>query len=68
MLQTAAITRRQFVRSTACGIAGIATGALIRQLPAQSTAPAWDAADEPIIDIHQHTTYSGRPDEALLHH
>src|SRR2546423_7197093 len=44
---------------------------------AQATAPATKPAttqaalppyDGPIIDIHQHTTYHGRSDEALLHH
>ena len=30
--------------------------------------PAADAAAEPIIDIHQHLGYSGRPDSVLLAH
>lgn len=68
MLQEASLTRRQVIRSTACGIAGAAAGVLIRELRAQATAPTGDAVAESIIDIHQHTTYSGRPDEALLHH
>ena len=48
-----AIPRRQFLISTgATSVLGLA-----------STPP-----DEPIIDIHQHTDYSGRSDEQLLAH
>ena len=36
-------------------------------LPAAETQPTTQPA-EPIIDIHQHTNYSGRTDEQLLHH
>lgn len=36
-------------------------------LRAQDATPATEPA-EPIIDIHQHTNYSGRTDEQLLYH
>jgi uncharacterized protein len=36
-------------------------------LRAEESAPTTDPA-EPIIDIHQHTNYSGRTDEQLLYH
>jgi predicted TIM-barrel fold metal-dependent hydrolase len=35
------------------------------QANAPATGPVWDG---PIIDIHQHTNYHGRSDQALLHH
>jgi predicted TIM-barrel fold metal-dependent hydrolase len=46
--------RREFLTLSALGLLGLA-------------APA-DGAAEPIIDIHQHLGYSGRPDEVLLAH
>src|SRR5436190_3746373 len=50
------ISRRNFVLTTAAA----ATGAALAR--AQSAAP------EPIIDIHQHTDYSGRTDEEMIAH
>src|SRR6476660_2837196 len=52
-------TRRQMLASAALLLSARLTDA--QSQPA--TAPA-----EPIIDIHQHTNYSGRTDEQLLHH
>src|SRR5204863_5049884 len=37
-------------------------------LAALATMPAAAQPAEPIIDIHQHTTYSGRSDEELIAH
>ena len=53
-------SRRDFLST--CGRALI--GAAVTELP--SAAAAQSA--EPIIDIHQHVGYSGRPDEVLLAH
>src|SRR6185369_599106 len=50
------IPRRNFLLTTAAAAAG---AALAR---AQTPAP------EPIIDIHQHTDYSGRTDEEMIAH
>lgn len=36
--------------------------------PATTAATTTTALFEPIIDIHQHTPYSGRSDAAMLHH
>jgi predicted TIM-barrel fold metal-dependent hydrolase len=49
------VTRRQFL---ATGIAAAAA----------SQFHAAEAAPEPIIDIHQHTDYSGRTDEEMIAH
>ena len=53
-------SRRDFLST--CGRALI--GAAVTEFP---TAAAAQSA-EPIIDIHQHVGYSGRPDEVLLAH
>src|SRR5438270_8554931 len=37
-------------------------------LAAMAVAPAAAQPPEPIIDIHQHTNYSGRSDEELIRH
>jgi predicted TIM-barrel fold metal-dependent hydrolase len=47
------LTRRHFLLTSTCALAGHAFG----ETPA-----------EPIIDIHQHTNYLGRPNEDLLIH
>ena len=60
-MQDKTISRREALMGAAC----IAVGATI-VCAAESAKP--QAAEEPIIDIHQHTTYRGRSDEALLHH
>jgi predicted TIM-barrel fold metal-dependent hydrolase len=55
--QTAQLTRRTFLCSTVCAL-------VAARLPAaEGLAPA-----EPVIDIHQHTTYSGRTNEQLIAH
>ena len=64
MLQRESVTRRQFIQSAACGFAGAA----LWLRPEGAAAQATTAPTEPIIDIHQHTTYLGRSNEALLHH
>ena len=50
-------SRREFLASTACCLAGTALGAT------PGTAVAG-----PIIDIHQHTNYAGRTDAQLIRH
>jgi predicted TIM-barrel fold metal-dependent hydrolase len=62
MLQSNKITRRQMLLATAGVAAACCTHAL------GDTTPPATAAAEPIIDIHQHTTYHGRSNAALLHH
>jgi predicted TIM-barrel fold metal-dependent hydrolase len=59
MLQDTAISRRTMLAGTA---AVLASAALLRAQATSQTPP------EPIIDIHQHTHYHKRTDEALLHH
>src|SRR3954469_4462557 len=51
------LTRRNFLFSTACAMAAV-------QLPAAEPGPQ----AESVIDIHQHTTYSGRTNEQLIAH
>jgi hypothetical protein len=62
MLQNRAITRRDALTAAACAFAGAVLSG------AAHAADATTAPSEPIIDIHQHTTYRGRGDEALIHH
>lgn len=50
--------RRAFLTTSSLAVLGIATGG-----PARVAAQ-----DEPIVDIHQHVGYSGRPDPVLLTH
>lgn len=51
------MNRRKFIQSTGIAMAGVAAGTVKAQ-----TAP------EPIIDVHQHLSYSGRSDEQFLAH
>ncbi len=51
------ISRRDFVSASALVIVSAAV-----------SSPEATAAPEPIIDIHQHLGYSGRPDDVLLAH
>jgi len=67
MLQDATITRRQMLAATATATAA----ALVNSMAVAQTAPSsrpTTALAEPIIDIHQHTTYLKRTNEALFHH
>jgi predicted TIM-barrel fold metal-dependent hydrolase len=50
--------RREFLTTSSFAVVGFAT----------SVAQRSTAQDEPIIDIHQHVGYSGRPDPVLLTH
>jgi predicted TIM-barrel fold metal-dependent hydrolase len=52
-------SRRTFLSTSGLALAGLAVPGL---------APTLRAQGEPIIDIHQHVGYSGRPDEVLLTH
>ena len=57
-----AISRREFVSATAAAVIGSA-------LSGCAMAGKGDMAKaEPIIDIHQHTNYSGRTDDELIAH
>src|SRR5688572_31244184 len=49
-----ALTRREFLVAASGALAAVAS--------------AQDALRDPIIDIHQHTDYSGRTDEQLIAH
>ena len=74
--------RRDFLTSSALALLGVTTRGLPRRsseaflraeagYPAHSTGSgqaAEPASAEPIIDIHQHLGYSGRPDDVLLAH
>jgi predicted TIM-barrel fold metal-dependent hydrolase len=53
-------TRREFLNVSALGLLGLAMQADTRAASLQSA--------EPIIDIHQHLGYTGRPDDVLLAH
>jgi predicted TIM-barrel fold metal-dependent hydrolase len=58
--QTSDFSRREFLTASGLAMLGIA---------AHGCAAASSAAHpEPIIDIHQHVGYSGRPDDVLLAH
>jgi predicted TIM-barrel fold metal-dependent hydrolase len=50
------VNRRQFLSTSVCALAGAAASTHAQ------------TSDEPIIDIHQHLGYSGRPDDVLLAH
>ena len=52
------VSRREFLATTGLAFAGVAL---------QGCATA-NAQPDPIIDIHQHVSYSGRPDDVLLAH
>jgi predicted TIM-barrel fold metal-dependent hydrolase len=63
MLQDHSITRRQMLARAGGTAAALASSMVLAQ-----TAPSSRPAGEPIIDIHQHTTYHKRSNEALIHH
>ncbi|MGK0189618.1 MAG: putative TIM-barrel fold metal-dependent hydrolase [Verrucomicrobiales bacterium] len=58
-------SRRTFLKHTTTALAGCTAGALAN---AANPADPDAASAAPIIDIHQHTNYSGRTDAQLLHH
>src|SRR4051812_7429888 len=53
---------------TGAALAGISLSAARGQTAPVSTQPSTAPWDGPIIDIHQHTTYLGRNDAAMMHH
>ena len=53
-------SRREFLTASSLALLGLAAHGCV-------TAPS-AAPPEPIIDIHQHVGYSGRPDDVLLTH
>jgi predicted TIM-barrel fold metal-dependent hydrolase len=67
-------SRRTILAAAAASVAGIcvaSSSALglqeegLKEAKERSELPPWDG---PIIDVHQHTNYLKRPDEALLRH
>src|SRR5687768_10103450 len=64
MSQDSKFTRRQMLIAAAVAGAALAMGCT----QSHNAADATTQPDERIIDIHQHTNYHNRPDEALLHH
>ena len=56
--------RREFLTTSALGL----LGAAFAEATAGKRVFAQAKAAEPIIDIHQHLGYSGRPDEVLIAH
>jgi predicted TIM-barrel fold metal-dependent hydrolase len=52
-------SRREFLATSGLALASLAVPGVARTI---------DAQGEPIIDIHQHVGYSGRPDDVLLAH
>jgi predicted TIM-barrel fold metal-dependent hydrolase len=65
MNASASCSRRGFLSACAGGV-----GAVVMDAPALMAAVPETAAasPEPIIDIHQHTNYSGRTNEQLIRH
>src|SRR5678816_4477988 len=61
-------SRREFIKLSSMAGAGIAFTIGPSLLNANNPATAKIVADEPIIDIHQHTNYLGRTDNKLLTH
>jgi predicted TIM-barrel fold metal-dependent hydrolase len=57
--QSTCLSRREFLGATTLCLAGALTGC---------HSPHESAVAEPIIDIHQHVGYMGRPNDALLAH
>ena len=55
------LSRREFLTVASAAVAGMAAGGC-------STVGGPSDNAEPIVDIHQHVGYSGRPDEVLLAH
>src|SRR5688572_31632378 len=53
-------SRRDFVRTSGLALAAVAFAGCATDVS--------HTAAEPIIDIHQHVGYSGRPDNVLLSH
>jgi len=58
-MQNSGVKRRDFLTRCALALAGVST---------RRHAVAQPGSGEPIIDIHQHLGYSGRPDDVLLAH
>jgi len=64
-----AFSRREFLVTTATAAAAVANRALAADTGLDGARPSQTArASEPIIDIHQHTNYSGRTDAQLIAH
>lgn len=60
-------SRRHFIVKSS--VAGIGLGAgVLASAYASSSVRCYPRDEEPIIDIHQHTNYSGRTDEQLITH
>jgi len=62
------VKRRDFLTRSAFALLGATTRGDAEQPASSGSAFAKATAGGPIIDIHQHLGYSGRPDEVLLAH
>jgi predicted TIM-barrel fold metal-dependent hydrolase len=65
-MTTPPLSRRAFLLSTAACAVGCRRNASPGTQPVGTTRATY--APTPVIDIHQHTNYSGRPDDVLLAH
>jgi predicted TIM-barrel fold metal-dependent hydrolase len=61
------VKRRDFLTRSALALLGATTRGYAATSP-EAAQVAQPALGEPIIDIHQHLGYSGRPDDVLLAH
>ncbi len=63
------LSRRNMLSLAACGVASLVVSDARGAEPSATTSAATTTAPaDPIIDIHQHTPYSGRSEAAMLHH
>jgi predicted TIM-barrel fold metal-dependent hydrolase len=60
------LKRREFLTTSALALIGAAR--VVAQSPAFAQDTAGKTPTEPIIDIHQHLGYSGRPDDVFIAH
>ena len=61
------LSRRRFLAAAGVAATHVACGGG-EEVPAPEKKEEADVADYPIVDIHQHTPYSGRPAAALVAH
>ena len=67
-MQNSHVQRRDFLTRSALALLGATTRGYAARSTRSSGQAAQPASGEPIIDIHQHLGYSGRPDDVLLAH
>ena len=61
-------SRRKFLATSGAAVAHYSCGGGGEESPAPESTEEGAVADYPIVDIHQHTPYSGRPADALVAH